>query len=100
MKKLFLIGAVAALAACSAQPETGYTVNVTATGDLAQLPNDTLVFTGGTRQNPVKDTVVLVNGKCTIKGETNTPTVYTLSFKGMFGSLGGEGLGKKEGGNG
>ena len=82
MKKLFLIGAVAALAACSAQPETGYTVNVTATGDLAQLPNDTLVFTGGTRQNPVKDTVVLVNGKCTIKGETNTPTVYTLSFKG------------------
>ena len=67
MKKLFLIGAVAALAACSAQPETGYTVNVTATGDLAQLPNDTLVFTGGTRQNPVKDTVVLVNGKCTIK---------------------------------
>ena len=82
MKKLFLIGAVAALAACSAQPETGYTVNVTATGDLTQLPNDTLVFVGGTRQNPVKDTVVLVNGKCSIKGETNTPTFYTLTFKG------------------
>ena len=82
MKKLFLIGAVAALAACSAQPETGYTVNVTANGDLAQLPNDTLVFVGGTRQNPVRDTAVLVNGKCTIKGETNTPTYYTLTFKG------------------
>ena len=82
MKKLLLIGAAALMAACSAQPETGYTVNVTATGDLTQLSNDTLVFVGGTRQTPVKDTVVLVNGKCTIKGETNTPTVYTLSFKG------------------
>ena len=82
MKKLFLIGAAALIAACSAQPETGYTVNVTANGDLSQLSNDTLVLTGGTRQNPVKDTVVMVNGKCTIKGETNTPTFYTLAFKG------------------
>ena len=82
MKKLFLIAAVAGLAACSAQPETGYTVNVTANGDLAQLPNDTLIFTGGTRKTPVVDTVVLVNGKCTIKGETKTPTYYTLTFKG------------------
>ena len=83
MKKLFLIAAVAGLAACSAQPETGYTVNVTANGDLAQLPNDTLVFTGGTRKAPVVDTVVLVNGKCTIKGETKTPTYYTLTFMGQ-----------------
>ena len=74
MKKLFLIAAVASLAACSAQQETGYTVNVTANGDLTQLPNDTLIFTGGTRKTPTVDTVVLVNGKCTIKGETNTPT--------------------------
>ena len=82
MKKLFLIGAVAALAACSAQPETGYTVNVAVTGDLAQLPNDTLIFTGGTKKAPVADTVVLVNGKATIKGETNTPNYYSLTFKG------------------
>ena len=82
MKKLFLIGAVAALAACSAQPETGYTVNVSVTGDLAQLPNDTLIFTGGTKKAPVADTVVLVNGKATIKGETNTPNNYSLTFKG------------------
>lgn len=83
MKKLFLIAAVASLAACSAQQETGYTVNVTANGDLTQLPNDTLIFTGGTRKTPTVDTVVLVNGKCTIKGETNTPTYYTLTFKGQ-----------------
>ena len=83
MKKLFLIGAIAILmAACSSQPESGYTVNVTVTGDLAQLPNDTLIFKGGTDKNPFIDTAVLVNGKCTIKGETNTPTFYDLTFKG------------------
>ena len=82
MKKLFLIGAIALLASCSAQPETGYTINVTANGDLSKLPNDTLVLAGGTDKNPVRDTVVLVNGKCTIKGETNTPTFYKLTFKG------------------
>ena len=82
MKKLFLIGAVAALAACSAQPETGYTVNVAVTGDLAQLPNDTLIFNGGTKKAPVVDTVVLVNGKAEIKGELDTPTYYSLAFKG------------------
>ena len=82
MKKLFLIGTIALLAACSAQPETGYTINVTANGDLSKLPNDTLVLAGGTDKNPVRDTVVLVNGKCTIKGETNTPTFYELVFKG------------------
>ena len=82
MKKLFLIGAVAALAACSAQPETGYTVNVDVTGDLAQLPNDTLIFNGGTKKAPVVDTVVLVNGKAEIKGELETPTYYSLTFKG------------------
>ena len=70
------------MAACSSQPESGYTVNVTVTGDLAQLPNDTLVLTGGTRKAPVADTVVLVNGKATFKGETTTPTYYTLSFNG------------------
>ena len=82
MKKLLLIGAAAIIAACSSQPEAGYTVNVTVTGDLAQLPNDTLVLTGGTRKAPVADTAVLVNGKATFKGETTTPTYYTLSFNG------------------
>ena len=82
MKKLLLIGAAALMAACSSQPESGYTVNVTVTGDLAQLPNDTLVLAGGTRKAPVADTVVLVNGKATFKGETTTPTYYTLSFNG------------------
>ena len=82
MKKLFLIGAVAALASCSAQPETGYTVNVAVSGDLAQLPNDTLIFNGGTKKAPVADTVVLVNGKATLKGELQTPTYYSLTFKG------------------
>ena len=82
MKRLFLICAAALLAACSAQPETGYTVNITATGDLAQLPNDTLILKGGTDKYPFIDTAVLVNGKCTFKGETNTPTFYNLIFKG------------------
>ena len=82
MKKLFLIGAVAALAACSAQPETGYTVNVSATGDLTQLPNDTLILTGGTKKAPVTDTIVLTNGKAVIKGELVTPNYYSLTFKG------------------
>ena len=82
MKKLFLIGAVAALAACSAQPETGYTVNVAVTGDLAQLPNDTLIMNGGTKGAPVVDTLVLVNGKATVKGELDTPAYYSLTFKG------------------
>ena len=81
MKKLVLIAAAALMAACS-QPETGYTVNVTVSGDLTQLPNDTLILAGGTRKAPVADTAVLVNGKCTIKGETSTPTNYTLAFKG------------------
>ena len=80
MKKLFLVGAVALLASCAGEPETGYTVNVNVTGDLTKLPSDTLVFAGGTKATPVSDTVVLVNGKATIKGETNTPTNYTISF--------------------
>ncbi len=81
MKKILLIGAAALMAACS-QPESGYTVTVNVTGDLAQLPNDTLVLAGGTKKAPVADTVVLVNGKATFKGETTTPTYYTLSFNG------------------
>ncbi len=80
MKKLFLVAAVALFASCAGQPETGYTVNVNVTGDLTQLPSDTLVFAGGTKATPVADTVVLVNGKATIKGETNTPANYTISF--------------------
>ena len=80
MKKLFLVGAVALLASCAGEPETGYTVNVNVTGDLTKLPSDTLVFAGGTKATPVSDTVVLVNGKATIKGETNTPTNYSISF--------------------
>ena len=83
MKKLFLICAIAALVvACSSQQERGYTVNVNVTGDLAQLPNDTLILKGGTDKYPFIDTAVLVNGKCTFKGETNTPTFYKLIFKG------------------
>ena len=80
MTNLFLVGAVALLASCAGEPETGYTVNVNVTGDLTKLPSDTLVFAGGTKATPVSDTVVLVNGKATIKGETNTPTNYTISF--------------------
>ena len=83
MKKLFLIGAAALVAACSAQPETGYTVNVTVNGDLSQLPNDTLIFAGGTKKDPMSDTVVLVEGKAVIKGETNTPGYASLAFKGQ-----------------
>ena len=83
MKKLFLIGAAALVAACSAQPETGYTVNVTVNGDLSQLLNDTIVFAGGTKAAPVADTLVLVDGKAVIKGETNTPGYYSLAFKGQ-----------------
>ncbi len=81
MKKLVLIAAAAFMAACS-QPDNGYTVNVTVSGDLTQLSNDTLIFTGGTMNTTVADTAVLVNGKCTFKGETNTPKNYTLAFKG------------------
>lgn len=82
MKKLLLIGAAAIIAACSSQPETGYTVNVSFTGDPVQLPNDTLILAGGTRKAPVADTAVIVDGKATFKGETTTPTYYTLSFNG------------------
>ena len=82
MKKLLLIGAAALMAACSSQPETGYNVNIAVSGDLAQLPNDTLIFNGGTKKAPFADTVVLVNGQATIKGELTTPTYYSLTFKG------------------
>ena len=81
MKKLVLIAAAAFMAACS-QPDNGYTVSVSVTGDLTQLPNDTLILTGGTRKSPVADTAVLKGGKVTFKGETKTPTYYSLSFKG------------------
>ena len=81
MKKLVLIAAAALMAACS-QPDNGYTVNVSVSGDLTQLPNDTLILTGGTRKSPSADTLVLVDGKCTFKGQTNTPTNYALAFKG------------------
>ena len=79
MKKLVLIAAAAFMAACS-QPDNGYTVSVSVSGDLTQLPNDTLILTGGTRKSPVADTLVLADGKCTFKGQTNTPTSYALAF--------------------
>lgn len=82
MKKLLFIAAAALMAACSSQPENGYTVNITANGDLTQLPNDTLVLVSGTRNNSVKDTLVLVEGKAVVKGEVKAGGYATLIFKG------------------
>lgn len=79
MKKLFLIGVAALMAACSSQPETGYTVKVNVSGDLTKLASDTLVMTGGTRKATESDTVVLAGGKATFKGETKTPSYFTIS---------------------
>lgn len=82
MKKLLFVAVAALMTACSAQPDGGYTVSVTVNGDLAQLPNDTIVMSSGTRKAPVVDTLVLVNGKAEVKGETNAPGYATLGFIG------------------
>ncbi len=88
MKKLILIGAVLGLFACnSSTQETGYTINVSLTGEPSEFKSDTLLLANRSEDEAIEQTAVLENGKCKFTGNVTTPENYTISFKGERGIL-------------
>lgn len=61
----------------------GYSVKMKFEGDMSQLKGDTLILSGMMESEPIADTVVLVNGEATFKGEKiDTPQYVSIVVKG------------------
>ena len=86
MKKLlFICAAVIMAASCSNGDK--YTIRGTVTGDSDKLVNGTAYLFNRDANNPVRDTVEVVNGKFVFKGSVTTPEPYIIAVDGIPGML-------------
>ena len=86
MKKLlFICAAVIMAAACNSGDK--YTVKGTVTGDSDKLLNGTAYLLNRDRENPIRDTAEVVNGKFVFKGSVTTPEPYLIMIDGIPGML-------------
>lgn len=86
MKKLLFILAAAVMAASCGSGD-GYTIKGTITGDSDKLVNGTAYLFNRDRENPVRDTADVVNGKFVFKGTVTTPELYMITVDGIPGML-------------
>lgn len=86
MKKLlFICAAIVLAAACSSGDK--YTIKGTVTGDSDKLVNGTAYLFNRDRENPVRDTVDVVNGKFEFKGSVTTPEPFIITIEGIPGMI-------------
>ena len=84
MKKLlFFLAAAVMAAACNNGDQ--YTVKGTITGNSEQLVNGTVYIVNRDRENPLRDTAQIVNGKFRFKGSVETPEPYFFMIEGVPG---------------
>lgn len=85
MKKLLFLCAAAMLAAACTDGGDKYTVKGTITGDSDKLVNGMAYIMNRDRENPIRDTAEIVNGKFVFKGTVTTAEPYILSIEGIPG---------------
>lgn len=84
MKKL-LFFCTAAIMAVACNNGEQYTVKGTITGDSEQLVNGTVYIVNRDRENPIRDTAQIVDGKFQFKGSVVTPEPYFFTIEGIPG---------------
>ena len=86
MKKLlFICAAVVLAAACNSGDK--YTIKGTVTGDSDKLVNGTAYLFNRDRENPIRDTAEVINGKFVFKGSVTTPEAYLITIDGIPGMI-------------
>ena len=86
MKKLLIIIAAAVLAAACSSGDK-YSVKGTVTGDSDKLVNGTAYLFNRDADNPVRDTVAVVNGKFEFTGTVSSPEPFIITIDGVPGML-------------
>ena len=84
-KNLFLAAALVLAAACNSGDK--YTVKGTITGDNENLVNGKAYLLNRDRENPVRDTVDVVNGKFEFTGTVSTPEPFIITIDGIPGMI-------------
>lgn len=85
MKKLLLLSALLVVAACSSP--SGYTIKGTVTGDESLTKSGEVYLVNRDKENPIRDTAALVDGKFTFKGNVVMPETYAINIKGIPGRI-------------
>ena len=86
MKKyLLIIAALAALASCSTKKGDGYLIKGKVTGTHPALVSGQAILSNSDKDDPISDTVNIVNGKFTFKGKVVSPETYTITIPGIDG---------------
>lgn len=88
MRKLnFIMAGIAVLLAAACNNGKNYTVKGTVTGESDKLVNGTAYMFNRDRENPVRDTADVINGKFVFKGSVSTPEPYIITIEGIPGML-------------
>ena len=86
MKKLLILAAALVLAA-ACNSGSRYTVKGTITGDSEALINGKAYLFNQDRENPIRDTAVVVDGVFKFTGSVITPEPYVISIEGLPGMV-------------
>lgn len=88
MRRLtFIMAGIAVLLTAACNNGKNYTVKGTVTGESEELVNGTAYMFNRDRENPVRDTAEVINGKFVFKGSVTTPEPYVVTIDGIPGML-------------
>lgn len=83
-RTLLIVAAVAVLASCSSR-EDGYVIKGKITGSHPALADGKAILSNNDRNDPISDTVDIVNGKFSFTGKVDSPEFYRITIPGMDG---------------
>lgn len=84
MKQIILFAAVAMMALVSScNSGEGYTIKGTVTGNNESLKNGKVYLVNSDRNNPVRDTADIIDGKFVFKGNVQTPGMFIITIEGV-----------------
>ena len=84
MKQIILLATAAVMAlASSCGSSNGYTIKGTVSGNGENIKNGKVYLANTDRNNPVRDTADIVNGKFMFQGNVQTPGMYVISIEGI-----------------
>ena len=86
MKKILLsIAALLVIVSCNSG--TSYKINGTITGNSDKLVSGMVYLSNNDRQDPIKDSTQIVNGKFTFTGSVQTPEMYKITVPGLSNGI-------------
>ena len=86
MKKI-LISIAALLVIVSCNSGTSYKINGTITGNSDKLASGIVYLSNNDKQDPIKDSTQIVNGKFTFTGFVQTPEKYWITVPGLSNGI-------------